>query len=247
MSTAVADAGGVVVISQVRPQSDQGNGPEEGETGAAPTSMPKQVVTFYRGEPEVLGTAQIFTGILFISIGILTSIVYSRRYYFYMPVSARSGIAIWSGILCIISGSLTISASVKPTVGKVKSGLVMNIFSTLAAACGIILAILDLLFRPYYLRSLYCAHYNNDLQCIGAFRLESLLIGITFFTLMLFLMMFCITISTSVFGCKTVCRSSFNETVVVIYQTPSLNVPDTTKDCPPDSPAALTSALKSQI
>ncbi|XP_073511325.1 membrane-spanning 4-domains subfamily A member 4A-like isoform X2 [Phyllobates terribilis] len=228
MSTAVADAGGVVVISQVRPQSDQGNGPEEGETGAAPTSMPKQVVTFYRGEPEVLGTAQIFTGILFISIGILTSIVYSRRYYFYMPVSARSGIAIWSGIL-------------------VKSGLVMNIFSTLAAACGIILAILDLLFRPYYLRSLYCAHYNNDLQCIGAFRLESLLIGITFFTLMLFLMMFCITISTSVFGCKTVCRSSFNETVVVIYQTPSLNVPDTTKDCPPDSPAALTSALKSQI
>ncbi|XP_069596908.1 membrane-spanning 4-domains subfamily A member 4A-like isoform X2 [Ranitomeya imitator] len=192
MSTAVGDAGGVVVISQVRPQSDRGNGPEEGETGAAPSSTPKQIVAFYKGEPEVLGTTQIFTGILFIAIGILMSTAYRRRYYYHMSIVAHTGLTIWTGMLFIISGSLSVAASVKPTVGKI------------------------------------------------------ILIGVNFFNLMLFLLMFCITISTSVFGCKTVCRSSFNETVVVIYQTTPLNVPDTTKDGPPDSTAALTSAFKTQ-
>ncbi|XP_077106379.1 membrane-spanning 4-domains subfamily A member 4A-like [Ranitomeya variabilis] len=246
MSTAVGDAGGVVVISQVRPQSDRGNGPEEGETGAAPSSTPKQIVAFYKGEPEVLGTTQIFTGIFFIAIGILMSTTYRRIYYYHMSIVAHTGLTIWTGMLFIISGSLSVAASVKPTVGKVKSGLVMNIFSSLAAGCGIILTTLDLLFRPYYLGSSYCAHYNGDFQCIGAFNPEVILIGVNFFNLMLFLLMFCITISTSVFGCKTVCRSSFSETVVVIYQTTPLNVPDTTKDGPPDSTAALTSAFKTQ-
>ncbi|XP_073441651.1 membrane-spanning 4-domains subfamily A member 4A-like [Dendrobates tinctorius] len=246
MSTAGADAGGVVVISQVRPQNDQRNGPGEGETGVAPASPPTQIVTFYKGEPEVLGTTQIFTGILFISIGILMSIASRQRYYYRLSVVSHTRITIWTGMLFIISGSLSVAASVKPTVGKVKSGLVMNILSSLAAACGIIIAIIDLIFRPYYLSSSYCAHYNDDLQCIGAFDPEVILVGVNFFTVMLFLLMFCITISTSVFGCKTVCRSSFNETVVVIYQTSSLNVPDTTKDGPLDSTAALTSALNTQ-
>ncbi|XP_075184973.1 membrane-spanning 4-domains subfamily A member 4A-like isoform X2 [Anomaloglossus baeobatrachus] len=202
MST-VVPGGGFVVISQVKPQNDQGNGPEEGEVCDAPARMPKEVETFFKGEPEVLGTLQIFTGILFISIGIVMALACTPRYH--LSFVAISGIGIWSGIFFIISGSLSVSASLKPTVGKVKSVLVMNIFTSLAAAAGIIMAIIDLCISLYYPRA-YCGYYKNDLRCIGAFSLN----------------------------------------VVVIYQTTSLTAPDTSKDVPPDSTAALTSPLKTQ-
>ncbi|KAM3921681.1 uncharacterized protein RB166_011097 isoform 2-T2 [Leptodactylus fuscus] len=149
----------------------------------------------------------------------------------------------------IISGSLSVAASVKPTVGKVTSSLVMNIFCSLAAACGIIIAGIDVGSRLFYIISWsgsYCAHYKKNIPCIGAFTPLPAYRGITSFFLMLFILMFCIAISLCVFACKTVCRTSFEETTVVIYQTTSLNVANPSRDLPPDSAAALTSDLNTQ-
>ncbi|XP_073511322.1 membrane-spanning 4-domains subfamily A member 4A-like [Phyllobates terribilis] len=245
MSTVVPDAGGVVVISRVRPQNDQGNGPEEGETDDAPTSMPKPVVTFYSGEPEVLGTTQIFSGIVLISFDIMMIIAST-----YFGALFYSGVPIWSGILFIISGSLSVAASVKPTVGKVTSSLVMHIITSLAAACGIIITIIELILLPHIsppvLHWTYCAYYKSDNQCLGAFYSLDAYYGFLSLNIMLFVLMFCISISTSVFACRTVCRSSFQEISVVIYQTTSSVVSDTTRDVPPDSTAAFSSALKTQ-
>ncbi|XP_044134333.1 membrane-spanning 4-domains subfamily A member 4A-like isoform X5 [Bufo gargarizans] len=207
MSPVAPDA--VVVITQVRPQNDQGNGPEELQSSNASGSIPKPVAEFYKGEPEVLGF--------------------------------------------IISGSLSVAASMKPTLGKVQASLVMNIFSSLVAISGMILAALDLsflgvFFGPYVLRQSYCAHYKSDTQkqCLGAFIPMPVYNGVAAFFLMLFTLIFCITISTSVFACRTACRSSFHENIVVIYQTTSLNVSDANRDVPLDSTAALTSDLKAQ-
>ncbi|XP_040284825.1 uncharacterized protein LOC120998249 isoform X5 [Bufo bufo] len=204
MSPVAQDA--VVVITQVRPQNDQGNGPEELQSSG---SIPKPVAEFYKGEPEVLGF--------------------------------------------IISGSLSVAASMKPTLGKIQASLVMNIFSSLVAISGMILAALDLLFfgvfyAPYALRQSYCAHYKSDTQkqCLGAFIPMPVYNGVAAFILMLFTLIFCITISTSVFACRTACRSSFHENIVVIYQTTSLNASDANRDVPLDSTAALTSDLKAQ-
>ncbi|KAG8548363.1 hypothetical protein GDO81_025658 [Engystomops pustulosus] len=201
MSSMVEDAGGFVIISKVRPQNDQENGPEEAQPYSAPAGLPKPVVVFYRGEPEVLGF--------------------------------------------IISGKLSVQASVKPTVGKVKSSLVMNIVSSLAAFCGVSLSAIDLgpgfYHVPRFLIGPYCAHYKGDTQCLGDFSPLAICVGTLILFLMLFFLMFCINISTCVFACKTVCRSSFQEMTVVIYQTTSLNVSDTSRDAPLVSTAALTS------
>ncbi|KAG8548360.1 hypothetical protein GDO81_025658 [Engystomops pustulosus] len=216
MSSMVEDAGGFVIISKVRPQNDQENGPEEAQPYSAPAGLPKPVVVFYRGEPEVLGTTQIFSGILLISMGIVLTIVDSKT-KFYSGIVILCGIPLWSGILFIISGKLSVQASVKPTVGKVKSSLVMNIVSSLAAFCGVSLSAIDLgpgfYHVPRFLIGPYCAHYKGDTQCLGDFSPLAICVGTLILFLMLFFLMFCINISTCVFACKTVCRSSFQEMV----------------------------------
>ncbi|KAG8548359.1 hypothetical protein GDO81_025658 [Engystomops pustulosus] len=225
MSSMVEDAGGFVIISKVRPQNDQENGPEEAQPYSAPAGLPKPVVVFYRGEPEVLGTTQIFSGILLISMGIVLTIVDSKT-KFYSGIVILCGIPLWSGIL-------------------VKSSLVMNIVSSLAAFCGVSLSAIDLgpgfYHVPRFLIGPYCAHYKGDTQCLGDFSPLAICVGTLILFLMLFFLMFCINISTCVFACKTVCRSSFQEMTVVIYQTTSLNVSDTSRDAPLVSTAALTS------
>ncbi|KAM3921680.1 membrane-spanning 4-domains subfamily A member 4A-like isoform 1-T1 [Leptodactylus fuscus] len=243
-TTTVPHAGDFVIISQVR-QSGKQNEPEP--ISGVPARMPKALAAFYRGEPEVLGTTQIFTGFLLISIGIALTVADSA--ILSLTVQSLSGISVWSAILFIISGSLSVAASVKPTVGKVTSSLVMNIFCSLAAACGIIIAGIDVGSRLFYIISWsgsYCAHYKKNIPCIGAFTPLPAYRGITSFFLMLFILMFCIAISLCVFACKTVCRTSFEETTVVIYQTTSLNVANPSRDLPPDSAAALTSDLNTQ-
>ncbi|XP_073512866.1 membrane-spanning 4-domains subfamily A member 4A-like [Phyllobates terribilis] len=249
MSTVVPDAGGVVVISQVRPLNDQGNGPEEGETGDASANMPKAVLAFYRGEPEVLGTTQIFAGIVLISFDIVMTIAIANTFN-NVGFLVYSGAPLWSGILFIVSGSLSVAASVKPTVGKVKSSLVMNIITSLAAFCGMIMATMEVsflsTFTPYILRESYCSYYKSDSQCLGIFSSLDVYYGFLSFNLILFVLIFCISISTSVFGCRTVCRSSFQEISVVIYQTTSSVVSDTTRDVPPDSTAAFSSTSMTQ-
>ncbi|XP_066462268.1 membrane-spanning 4-domains subfamily A member 4A-like [Eleutherodactylus coqui] len=242
MSAVAPDAGGSVVISQVRSEN------AEGQSHNAPANMPKPLVRFYSGEPEVLGTTQIFVGILLLSIGI---VLIKQESSIYGPgVVTMTGAPIWSAILFIISGSLSVSASRKPTEGKVTASLVMNILSSLAGLGGGIISAFDVgvaqFLRNPYLKRTYCAYYNNDPQCLGAFTPWPVGGGLLSYTIVLYMLMFCISVSTSVFACRTVCRTSFEETTVVIYQTTNMNVPDASRDVPPDYSAAATSDLKAQ-
>ncbi|XP_075696877.1 membrane-spanning 4-domains subfamily A member 4A-like [Rhinoderma darwinii] len=240
MSTLKTDGGGLVIISQARAQNDPVNAPEE-QSHYSPSSMPKPLAAFYSGEPEVLGTVQIFVGILFITFGITLTISVGSMFD-YFKIVLDTGVLLWSGLLYIVSGSLSLAASVKPTIGKVKSSLVMNIFST-AGACIAILLIITVFPSPVYLHysNLFCAYYKPNTECTGAFNPKDCLGGIMVFLFLLTVLMFCITISTSVFGCKTACRSSYHEMTVVIYQSTYLNAPVTTTDAPPASTIALDS------
>ncbi|XP_075135966.1 membrane-spanning 4-domains subfamily A member 4A-like isoform X2 [Leptodactylus fuscus] len=243
----VPDAGDFAVIYQVNPQTEQRNGPEQ-ESCHTPASLPKPIATFYSGEPELLGTTQIFTGILLLSFGLLMTIVFTATTYHFGLVIV-TGVPLWSGILFIISGSLSVAASVKPTVGKIKSSLAMNVVGAVTAGFGIILTAFEIslpIFTPNFLEWPYCAHYQRDVQCIGNFVIMPVYICFLSFILMLSTLMFCITISTSVFACRTVCRRSLQNMTVVIYQTTSLNVTNPSRDLPPDSAAAMSSDLKTQ-
>ncbi|KAG9466762.1 membrane-spanning 4-domains subfamily A member 4A-like [Eleutherodactylus coqui] len=234
MSPVVPDAGGSVFISKVQPQHDGRSGPD-GCSYDASANIPKPLVRFYRGEPEVLGTTQIFSGILLLTFGIPLIIINAQENYS-LAITSFCGVPIWSGVLFIISGSLSFSASLKPTLGKVTASLVMNIFSSLAAVCGLILALIEIslseILGTEFKSLTYCAYSNNDPQCLGAFTPWPAEGGLLSYFILLLLLMFCISISTSVFACKTVCRTSLHEMSVVVYQTTTWNAADTTRDAP---------------
>ncbi|XP_075046055.1 membrane-spanning 4-domains subfamily A member 4A-like isoform X2 [Mixophyes fleayi] len=128
----------------------------------------------------------------------------------------------------IISGSLSVAASVKPTLGKVRSSLVLNIISSVVAGMAIILIGICLPSSYYFYYTVYCAYYKPSEDCEGYFDKQVFLMGVATLLFLLSVLIFTINISTSVFACRTVCRSSYSEMSVVIYQTTSLNVPDTT-------------------
>ncbi|CAN2390881.1 Membrane-spanning 4-domains subfamily A member 4A-like, partial [Pristimantis euphronides] len=121
----------------------------------------------------------------------------------------------------------------------------MNILSSLAAGCGIIMAAADVSIEHLYPAGIkawtYCAHYYSDPQCLGVFTPLAVNRGVISYVLLLFILIFCVTISTSVFACRTVCRTAFQETTVVIYQITSNNVSDSTSNVPPDCTATVTS------
>ncbi|XP_056397839.1 membrane-spanning 4-domains subfamily A member 4D-like [Hyla sarda] len=230
MSTLVTDEGGFVIISQTRPQNSE-NLPEEGQSSQAPARMPKPLDTFYRGEPEVLGTVQIFVGIIFITFGATFTIICEIEACYFMEGVMYTGVLLWSGALFVVSGSLLLSAAIKPTVGKVRSSLVMNIIS-IAASCITIIIIATVFPTPVYYPTshLYCAYYKQSTECIGSLNYQASLGGTMMFLFLLTILMLCITISTSVFGCRTACRSAYNEMNVIIYQTMSLKAPVTTTE-----------------
>ncbi|XP_075046047.1 membrane-spanning 4-domains subfamily A member 4A-like isoform X2 [Mixophyes fleayi] len=239
MSAAASDVGSVVIISQLQPQRHQSTTSEEGLTSNAAAPLPKPLVAFYRGEPEALGVTQIFVGITVIAFGFALTAAWSLNHYIrdYLIIT---GVLFWSGIMYIISGSLSVAAATKPTLGKVRSSLVLNIISSVAAGIAILLIGIclpsDYTYDYYQISNVYCAYYKPSEDCEGHYDRKAFFAGIVTLLLILNVLIFTINVSTSVFACRTVCRSSYSDMSLVIYQTTS--VPDTT--------AASTAALSSK-
>ncbi|KAM4707486.1 membrane-spanning 4-domains subfamily A member 4A-like [Discoglossus pictus] len=225
MSSTQPDAG-VVVVTHIQPQITPADVTRAHESANASGPATKPLTKFYHGEPEALGVTQIFIGTTFIVFGISLCFICKNdcRVVMFLIVS---GYHFWSGLMYIISGSLSVAASYKPTIGKVRSSLVLNILSSVIASTGFLLLIVQLTMfnQPYHYRgnTLYCSIYGPNQTCEGTFNPEKVLLGMTLLMFFFTTLELCISVSTSVFGCKTVCRTSFNEVYVVIYQTTSMN------------------------
>ncbi|CAH2319810.1 membrane-spanning 4-domains subfamily A member 4D-like [Pelobates cultripes] len=214
-----SDKDGSAVITQINPS---GNLQELSDhIQNIKNTTPKPLISFSKGEPMVLGVTQIFSGILFIIFGIIFCFLPQYGPYMYFLI-LNSGLPFWSGVMYIISGSLSISAAVKPTLGKVRSSLVLNIISSIIAGIAIILLSIAMVFQWYRSNIFTCFYYKSSVHCEGNFNPKPVVDGILALLFIMTVSQFCITISTSVFGCKTVCRTSYNETTVIIYQASSV-------------------------
>ncbi|XP_068098828.1 membrane-spanning 4-domains subfamily A member 4A-like [Hyperolius riggenbachi] len=208
-------------VPEAHLQVNQTREPNERDFQNQTTNLPKPVQKFFEGEPEALGATQIIIGIWICITGILftliTEIMLAPLFY--------SGVTYWTGTAYIICGSVSVSASILPTVGKVKSILVLNIICSVVA--GIAIALLSISLALQYLSSymVYCAYHGPSKTCEGEYSQKVAIVGLVSIHLILAVLMFCISISSSVFGCKTVCRGSINEVNIVLYQSKSLNAP----------------------
>ncbi|KAM6428812.1 membrane-spanning 4-domains subfamily A member 4A-like isoform 1-T5 [Liasis olivaceus] len=209
--------------------------------GSLPSSpgsdLPLLLKKFYRGEPLALGITQIFTGIIGIIFGLLVNLTDE-----YMNPYTEIMMPYWSGILYIISGSLAVAAAWKPKLPLVKGMLAMNVISAVTAGIGIIC--LSITLSSFFLHYGWysCSYLSDDSLQKQCYETSTHLYGIikgmlailTVFTIL----EFCITISVASFGCKVLCRDSYTQTVVVIYQnvTPD-NAEHSPVDCKePESP-----------
>ncbi|XP_013925556.1 PREDICTED: membrane-spanning 4-domains subfamily A member 15-like [Thamnophis sirtalis] len=188
------------------------------------SDFPVPLKKFYQGEPLALGITQIFIGIVGIIFGILFDV--TRDYF---VIYSEIKMPYWSGILYIISGSLAVVAARNPRMPLVQSMVAMNVLSTVAAGLGLasLFVSFSVLF-PFDL-SWYCHNLEieiqekcNPIRNIG----RGILIVLTLFTAL----EFCITVSVASFGCKMLCRDTFPEKIVVVYQNVS---PARAEQCPP--------------
>ncbi|XP_062818699.1 membrane-spanning 4-domains subfamily A member 4A [Anolis carolinensis] len=178
-------------------------------------SLPQPLKKFYLGEPLVLGITQILTGI----IGIIFAIVMDATdtdYEIYVILKA----SYWTGILYIISGSLSVAAARNPKMSLVKGMLGMNVVGAVTAGVGIILLCMSLIFdRRYYYFG--CHDFESEAdkkQCADKMIYRNTRYGILAVLLVFAILECCIAISSAAFGCKTVCRNTYAETIVVVYQ-----------------------------
>ncbi|XP_053305854.1 membrane-spanning 4-domains subfamily A member 4D-like [Spea bombifrons] len=174
---------------------------------AFPTpTKPERVQVLYKGEPKALGATQLALAFLQIAFG--TVLFFTVTYG--IPISSYSGINFWGALFYIISGSLSVAVEKRPTPSMISGFLAMNIISaiiSLAAAC---LFMTDMFV--YYCYD-YNGCYNNDYYTLEANRIICLV-----FLVIASLLQFCISVSLSAFGCKSVCRQSSLPSQVFVIQ-----------------------------
>ncbi|XP_026574551.1 membrane-spanning 4-domains subfamily A member 4A-like [Pseudonaja textilis] len=177
------------------------------------TDLPVPLKKFYQGEPLALGITQIFIGIIGIIFGILLNVIEGHLF-----VYSQIMMPYWSGILYIISGSLAVAAARNPKIPLVQGTLAMNVISAITAGIGIIFLSFTISFSRYHFMYL-CYQFGNESEETSChndtiYIIEGILAVLIVFTIL----EFCIAISLASFGCKMLCRDTFSETVVVIYQ-----------------------------
>ncbi|XP_015274549.1 PREDICTED: membrane-spanning 4-domains subfamily A member 4A-like [Gekko japonicus] len=181
-------------------------------------SMSRPLKKFYRGEPMALGITQIFTGILEIAFGLVIDV--ANEHYFY---DIHFKTPFWTGILYIISGSLSVAAAKNPKIPLVKGALGMNIVSAVAAGIGMVVSSISMGIQSPPRRGNFCGYHYNDTEKIQAcHEFHTVPSATMYYTVAILLMLtvleFVIAIVTAAFGCATVCRNTYSETTIVIFQ-----------------------------
>ncbi|XP_073414892.1 membrane-spanning 4-domains subfamily A member 4D-like [Dendrobates tinctorius] len=192
--------------------------------------------TFLKGKPKALGIVLILAAILQVMVGI--GLIFTT-----FSVSLPSGIPFWGPIIYIIAGSLTIAAQAKPSTCLIKGSLSMNILTITFSVIGLVLTCVDLGIIWCYPRRL-CRS-----RIIGGYLIDSILIVTN-------LLLFCLSISLSVFGCRALNHaSSIVPQVFVIQNDVVISMPPSvfsasaptfphTQPPPPASPPPYTDQIQ---
>ncbi|XP_056387710.1 membrane-spanning 4-domains subfamily A member 4A-like isoform X2 [Hyla sarda] len=169
-------------------------------------------LAFLKGKPRALGIVLIVSAILEIALGIgLCFLMFS--------ITSPSGISFWGPIFYIIAGSLTIAAHAKPNLCLVKGSLSLNIISSIFSIVAVILNIVDLGTIGCYN---YSGYYNGNYHYNDQYRRcrEQLGSGYAVISILLIanLLLFCVSLSLSIFGCRSLSKVSSSVPQVFLIQ-----------------------------
>ncbi|XP_068111769.1 membrane-spanning 4-domains subfamily A member 4A-like [Hyperolius riggenbachi] len=167
--------------------------------------------TFLKGKPKALGIVLIVFSVVQIALGI-GSICTAG------VASIYSGINFWGPIFYIIAGSLTIGAQARPNICLIKGSLGLNIVTAVFSFISLILDCVDLAI----ISSTYYYYYGdyNDYYGYSNYMAEIMTGGyaILIFLLLINLLLFCVSISLSVFGCRALAHEPISPRQVFIIR-----------------------------
>ncbi|XP_077309971.1 membrane-spanning 4-domains subfamily A member 5-like [Lithobates pipiens] len=198
--------------------------------------------TFLKGKPKALGILVIVAAILEIGLGI--SLVFIA-----LSTTFLSGIPFWGPVFYIIAGSLTLAAQTKPNICLIRGSLGLNIISSIFSITAVILNSVDFLIIQCYVseysnnNTRYTEYYLCQQKLTTGYAVLSLLLAIN-------LLLFCITISTSVFGCRSLSKVQYVNQVFLIQNDVALAmnsgvpVPRTTTYAQPPPQAYSVNVIK---
>ncbi|XP_078506724.1 membrane-spanning 4-domains subfamily A member 4A-like isoform X2 [Lissotriton helveticus] len=192
---------GCVVITGVDPQGE----PSKMGAGAIRSPM-RSLQRFYEGEPVALGVTLIVCGIIQIFLGIIHD-VNDRIFLRYGIPLLLTGAPVWSGIL-------------------VRGSLATNIISAVTSMASMLIYIAYMLARSIFSIWRSSCDYNYPEMCDKVNQTQMVSTGIMFILLTFSVLQFCVSVSVSAFGCKTICRTAYSEVNVVIYQAAPPNSAD---------------------
>ncbi|XP_019609559.2 membrane-spanning 4-domains subfamily A member 12 isoform X1 [Rhinolophus sinicus] len=151
--------------------------------------------TTFTEEAKILGAIQIVVGLTHIGFGIilgLMNVIYASVLGF-ASVTFISGYPFWGGLSFIITGALSISASMKFSLCMIKGSLGMNIVSAIFSFLGMILFLVDVSIN---------GQPNQDYWAIISGK------GISAMLIIFSLAEFCITCTTAHFASQLVSNTT---------------------------------------
>ncbi|CAH2321762.1 membrane-spanning 4-domains subfamily A member 4A-like [Pelobates cultripes] len=172
----------------------------------APANIQQSYQVLNKGQPKALGATQLVLAFLQIAMG--TVLFFTTPYN--LPVSSSVGIHFWGAVFYIISGSLSVAVENKPSHSLIQGFLAMNIISSLVSFISVCLFISDACI--YY----YC--YGSYEKCDYENVLYSNKIAVLSFLIIASLLQFCVCVSLSAFGCKSLSHTSTAPAQVFVIQ-----------------------------
>ncbi|XP_071986822.1 membrane-spanning 4-domains subfamily A member 4A-like isoform X2 [Engystomops pustulosus] len=175
----------------------------------APNTDPSSpfFTTFLRGKPKALGIVTIVAAILEIAFGIGLA--------FTSPgITLISGIPFWGPIFYIIAGSLSIAAQAKPNTCLVRGSLALHIISCIFTVIAVIMNGLDLSFGYYCF--VYDSYGHNEGD--GYRRCKDAAYGVGSVLIIINLLLFCVSLSLSIFGCRSLSYADTRAPQVFLIQ-----------------------------
>ncbi|XP_037695374.1 membrane-spanning 4-domains subfamily A member 4A-like [Choloepus didactylus] len=166
---------------------------------AFPASPQNNLLIFLKGQPQVLGVAQIMIGLMELclwvtSLASYTDFSFGRRDLYLVVIT---GYPVWGSLFFFTSGTLSIAAGRKVTKGLIQGSMGMNIISVIIAGIGIFILTVTAMATTEGKNEYWLSEEHLDIIPLWQ--------GMVTVMLILCVLEACIALSLSILGCKVAC------------------------------------------
>lgn len=205
-SSTITKVNGMVVVTQVFPGADtrEADAPGLGRSAPHPPDSPvynpvkvsEMTANFLRGQPQFLGIAQMFIGVVCVCSGLIG----------FLAPSQMMSLPLLATIIFVVSGAVAVAARRGTDARLIRATLGLHVLSALVALAA--MAFVPWLLATQAFQTQLCPEVGPSDMCSRMlWSLQTVLNGVWITTLVLAVAEFCVAVSLCVFARRAL-RSS---------------------------------------